>query len=398
MPSIVRSGVESLFKNGEISYICCTSTLLQGVNLPAKHIIIENPKSGDEPMTRSDFQNLSGRAGRLLEEFHGNIWCIRPSTWDEESYDGDKLQEISSAISSVMLDGGSLIQNLLENGVNEGKNIDTAEMAFSKLYQDHHYSDRKDPLEIYRTEANSQQLDNTISLISKIQVTLPVDVIEKNKAIRPDHLQAVYNFLSNQESLEKYIPLSPFKKGAKKIMEDIIEVFIDCFEWDLSRPYKNLISFLAHDWIWGKSLGKILGKRISFIRKDSPDESVTPIIRNYLKLLDQDVRFKLVKYFSAYNDILKYVLDEREDFGDEYDLEPYHIYLEFGSCNRHALNIMATGLSRFTALYLSKVIEKENIQPDIDDYYNKIKSINLDSVKIPKLCKQEVLRMLGRAG
>ncbi|MCI5159330.1 MAG: hypothetical protein D3906_13025 [Candidatus Electrothrix sp. AUS1_2] len=262
MPSIVRSGVESLFKDGDISYICCTSTLLQGVNLPAKHIIIENPKSGDEPMTRSDFQNLSGRAGRLLKEFHGNIWCIRPSTWDKESYHGDKLQEISSAISSVMLDGGSLIQNLLENGVNEGKKNDTAEMAFSKLYQDHHYSDKKDPLEIYRTEGNSQQLDSTISLISKVQVTLPFDVIEKNKAIRPDHLQVVYNFLSNQKSLEKYIPLSPFKKGAKKIMENIIDVFIDCFEWKLSQPQINLISFLAHDWIWGKPLGKILGKNV----------------------------------------------------------------------------------------------------------------------------------------
>ncbi|MCI5159329.1 MAG: hypothetical protein D3906_13020 [Candidatus Electrothrix sp. AUS1_2] len=114
-------------------------------------------------------------------------------------------------------------------------------------------------------------------------------------------------------------------------------------------------------------------------------------------MLEQDVRFKLVKYFSAYNDILKYVLDKREDYNDDNEIEPYHIYLEFGSCDRHALNIMATGLSRFTALYLAKAIETEGIKSDIDDYYNKIKSLNLNSIKIPKLCKQEVLKMLGKA-
>jgi len=105
MPSIVRSGVEELFKSAEIRFLCCTSTLLQGVNLPAKHIVIENPYSGKKPMTRSDFLNLSGRAGRLLQEFHGNIWCIRPSDWNEESYTGDKLQEVKSSMARLMDDG-----------------------------------------------------------------------------------------------------------------------------------------------------------------------------------------------------------------------------------------------------------------------------------------------------
>lgn len=396
MPSIVRSGVENLFKNGLITYICCTSTLLQGVNLPAKHIIIENPKSGDEPMTRSDFQNLSGRAGRLLKEFHGNIWCIRPSTWEEESYQGDKLQEISSAISSVMVDGGSLIQDLIENSIKEKNTIDEAEMALSKLYQDFHYSGRKDPLEIYRTEGNSQQLDSTISLISEIQITLPVDIIEKNKSIRPDHLQKVYDFLYNQKTLDDLLPLNPFKKGAKKIMENIIDVFIKCFDWKLSQPYKNSISYLAYNWMWGKTLGELIGKQVNFKKETHPRVNVTQIIRSYLRMLEEDVRFKLVKYFSAYNDILKYVLDKREEYSDDHELEPYHIYLEFGSCDSHALNIMATGLSRFTALYLAAEIKNE-VPSTIDDYYEKIKSINLNQVNIPKLCKQEVLRMLGKA-
>jgi replicative superfamily II helicase len=57
MPSIIRNGIEFFFKRGDIRFIVCTSTL-QGVNLPAKHLILENPHSGDEPMSRADFLNL----------------------------------------------------------------------------------------------------------------------------------------------------------------------------------------------------------------------------------------------------------------------------------------------------------------------------------------------------
>ncbi|OOE78244.1 ATP-dependent DNA helicase, partial [Salinivibrio siamensis] len=337
----VRSGIETLFKNDEIKFICCTSTLLQGVNLPAKHIIIENPKSGDSPMSRSDFLNLSGRAGRLLKEFHGNIWCIRPSKWDDNSYEGDKLQEISSAISSVMTDGGSLIQDLLSDNIEPGKIIDEAEMAFSKLYQDYHYSENNSSIETYRTDENSENLDKTISVISQMVVDLPSDIIERNKGIRPDHLQKVYNFLSKKEHLEDYLLISPYTSGAKVKMNNVIDIFIDCFGWELSQSYKNLISFLAYYWIWGKPLGELIRERVNYVRKSEPNKKASTIIRDYLNILDNDIRFKMVKYFSAYNDILKHVLINSRSDNEEIELEPYHIYLEFGSCKKDVLNIMA---------------------------------------------------------
>lgn len=397
MPSIVRSGIETLFKNDEIKYICCTSTLLQGVNLPAKHIIIENPKSGDSPMSRSDFLNLSGRAGRLLKEFHGNIWCIRPSTWDDNSYEGDKLQEISSAISSVMTDGGSLIQNLLSENIDSGKRIDEAEMAFSKLYQDYHYSENHSSIEVYRTDENSENLDRTISVISKIIVNLPSDVIEKNKGIRPDHLQRVYNFLSTTEHLEKYLLISPYTAGAKRKMENVIDLFIDCFEWNLSQSYKNLISHLAYNWIWGKPLGELLEKRVNFVRESNPQKKASTIIRDYLNILEHDIRFKMVKYFSAYRDVLRLILTHKGIKFEEAELESYHIYLEFGSCNKVALNIMAMGLSRFTALHLSKVFDAIPESSDIDEYFNEIKLIDVRNLQMPSLCKQEILKMQGKS-
>jgi replicative superfamily II helicase len=85
-------------------------------------------------MSRADFLNLAGRAGRLKYEFQGNVWCIRSNLWDKKSFDGETLQTINSAMSKVMEDGGSIISNAIDNVFpNDDKEL--ASMAFARFYQ-----------------------------------------------------------------------------------------------------------------------------------------------------------------------------------------------------------------------------------------------------------------------
>lgn len=393
MPSLVRSGIEKLFKDGEIKLICCTSTLLQGVNLPAKHIIIENPKSGDDPMNRSDFLNLAGRAGRLLKEFHGNIWCIRPSTWTEECYKGEQLQEITSAIGNLMNDGGSIVQDLLSSSINASKK-DEAEAAFGKLYYDYMINNNSSSLEIYRNDDNTHNLDKTIDALKSISVTIPRDILEKNKSLRPDHLQSVYDYLRSKEDFNNLIPIKPIVKGSKKIMEEIFIIIIEKFEWNVSEPYMKFISLLAYRWVYGNSIGEILAESVRFNQERKPQEKVSRIIRDCLDVLETQIRFNLVRYFSAYIDILRAVLRENGNKDLENKIEPYHIFLEFGSCNPHALNLMALGLSRFSALYLQ---DKFNFTESVEaeEYLTQMRVMNIDSFEMPILCKQEIKDLMG---
>jgi hypothetical protein len=392
MPSLVRSGIENLFKDGHIKIICCTSTLLQGVNLPAKHIIIENPMSGDNPMTRADFLNLSGRAGRLLKEFHGNIWCIRPETWNSSCYKGDKLQEISSAISSVMLDGGISVKELL---VGSGDvSDDKAEAAFGKLYHDY----LKDPellfVEDYRNDGNSDALDETFEEIKKIQVTLPIEILENNKSLRPDHLQSLYVFLSTNVDINEAFPMHPYSEGAKYRMESIFNIIKKCFNWNITDTYSSWVSYLAYQWVWGEPIGKILGNRVSFVRGRNKNDSVSSVIRGCLRVLENDIRFKLVKYFSAYIEVLRYVAIEKKVIDEAGSIEPYHIYLEFGSCNRHTLNLMALGISRFTALHLKDKFDlPEGVEAEV--YLDKMSKMNLDLIKMPSMCLKELKELIS---
>jgi hypothetical protein len=77
LPSDIRLRIEDLFKLGLIKTIFCTSTLVEGVNLPADNLFITSYKNGRSNMTPVDFRNLIGRVGRIEFNLYGNVFLVR---------------------------------------------------------------------------------------------------------------------------------------------------------------------------------------------------------------------------------------------------------------------------------------------------------------------------------
>lgn len=76
LPSSIRLRIEKLFKGGKITAMFCTSTLIEGVNLPADNLFITNYRSGRPKMTSVEFRNLIGRVGRIKFNLYGNVFFI----------------------------------------------------------------------------------------------------------------------------------------------------------------------------------------------------------------------------------------------------------------------------------------------------------------------------------
>jgi hypothetical protein len=90
VPPHIRGAVEIAFSRQHVAVLVCTTTLMQGVNLPAKTIIALNPrlytrgkKSTNADLTTYEFANLRGRAGRLLKDFVGRSIALDQSSFEE---------------------------------------------------------------------------------------------------------------------------------------------------------------------------------------------------------------------------------------------------------------------------------------------------------------------------
>ena len=91
-----RSIVEKYFRQGEIRILTSTTTLAMGVNLPAKNVLLDlqlwQAPAGSRNyslnlMSKSDFENIDGRAGRFgMEAEFGRAIAIATSLKDQDVF------------------------------------------------------------------------------------------------------------------------------------------------------------------------------------------------------------------------------------------------------------------------------------------------------------------------
>ncbi len=73
LPGNIRLRIERSFEAGILRTIFCTSTLVEGVNLPVDNIFITSYKNGISNMDEVEFRNLVGRVGRIRYNLYGNV-------------------------------------------------------------------------------------------------------------------------------------------------------------------------------------------------------------------------------------------------------------------------------------------------------------------------------------
>src|SRR5258708_39094922 len=68
--------------------LVCTTTLAQGVNLPARNVFIDTPTRGaGKPLDPALLWNFAGRAGRLNHDIVGNVFLLNYEEWNSKPMD-----------------------------------------------------------------------------------------------------------------------------------------------------------------------------------------------------------------------------------------------------------------------------------------------------------------------
>jgi helicase len=124
-----REVVERHFRSGAIRILCSTSTLAMGVNLPARNVFLETQKwhtnkrfnrPYNTAITKAEFENMAGRAGRLsLEKEFGRAIVVAGSEFEFESNKHRYIDNDIEEMETHLLDSdlGTLVLNIVASGI-----------------------------------------------------------------------------------------------------------------------------------------------------------------------------------------------------------------------------------------------------------------------------------------
>lgn len=158
LPNHARIVIEDAIKKQKINDVACTTTLLQGVNLPVQNIILRNPNlfvksgaDGSKPrLSNYEIANLRGRAGRLLKDFIGRTYALDESSFIE-SNETDKTNLSADESKSIKVGYGEKFNEFqgkirIDLKTQDGHTADNKEYSYLTTYIRQ---------TIYRHEANS---------------------------------------------------------------------------------------------------------------------------------------------------------------------------------------------------------------------------------------------------
>ena len=396
MPQIVRSRIEDLLKSRLLRFVCCTSTLLQGVNLPAKNIFIENPKKGrGRPMRPGDFWNLVGRAGRLAKEFHGNVWCIHGKTWESDPLQGERLEEMRSAFSTTLGTEPEQVLEVIKAPTRPSEGDDYVyEQVFGRVFVDYQLSGRSfADLRKGTPEEKQRVLEQIEENCAQVEanITLPHDVFAKNATISPLKLEELASFFRQQRSLAAWIPVLPNSKQGYATMQAIFGKLDDVFFRTGKKSYVYHC-WLASQWMHGESLKALIANKLDRDKVPDDPRKVSTTIRELFDDLENTLRYRYVKYLRAYTDVLRAVLEagQRKDLAES--IVPLHLLIEYGAFDETLINMMALGLSRTSAILLKAILRWPAALSRVEcqERINRIDAARMD---LPLVCKDEITRI-----
>jgi superfamily II DNA/RNA helicase len=373
MPSLIREEIERLFRSGTIRFLVCTSTLIEGVNLACRTIVVRGPRKGKgHPMEPHDFWNLAGRAGRWGDEFQGNIICIDPL--DKKAWPcgvpSRARYPIKRESDAVLEPGDGIVDYLSDRGLSDLSSLDDTD----KFEQVSAYL-LTTFMRLGTISAASLAKRHDTALLAKLdqalgalaaQIEIDVDLAVRHPGVSAVGLQRLLDaFRAYARDIENLLPAEVASNDSYDrfiaIMERINEHLFPAF---VPASRIRLYALIVVKWLKGYSLARIIRDSIEWHQDAGRSFRLPELIRGTMELVEQIARFKAPKYLSAYMDVLNFYLREigREDLIDEgLDIGTK---LEFGVSSTTLLSLMELGLSRMSAVALYEKIARDDLNKE----------------------------------
>lgn len=391
MPQEVRERVEEAFADPDspVQFVVCTSTLLEGVNLPAKNIFVLNDKHGNRLFTKIDFENLAGRAGRLTYDFSGNVVCIREEAgrWADTTRALIPRAEPARAESFLVKPANNRkkeytdIARILRGEALPGKPSADQQRSveqYAAILTLHQLDNQQTPLRSYFLD----KVEDGRELLRKAaaSVTVPPDALRRSPNILPEYQDRVWNELTKGTSeplvaddadladvetflavLRRLSSLYDWRTTEVSGKDPMMPKNADAAGWDRRLYYWAL---LMRGWVRGDPISRVISSSIAYYkqrgvisyrdysREDSlvtePFDSesakhINLIIEWTLRDIEGGLRFRIIGYLQNFFDVSTMALG-REASGIN-----VATLVEYGTTDKRAIQLQEVGFGRAVA-------------------------------------------------
>ena len=399
MPMLVRTEIERLFRADKLHYLVCTSTLLEGVNLPCRTLFARAPERGrNKPMSAADFWNLAGRAGRWGVEFRGNIVCVEatPDVWASVPTRRERPQ-LERAADPVLAQPAALERFIASTDPAAAALEQPISASVFSFLAGRVASGR--PLQelpgLAVSAETAARLEAAIRTALR-PVELPPDLIVRHAGISPTAMQRLLERFRGHPAQDTLAMLLPDEEGARLRYAKILSRCSDFLGATQFRfPMRAaMLGMLVRDWMRGYPLARIIEERMRYIRVERPDEfNADRIIRETMDDVEDIARFAAPKYMACYHDVYTVYLRQL-GHAPRLSTDELTMMLELGVSRPVEVVLMGLGLSRTTAVSVSRHLS-DDMQPDATEVLAWLRGNDLAALDMPRAARREIEELLA---
>lgn len=390
MPQEVRERIEQCFADpaSKLQFIVCTSTLLEGVNLPAKNIFVLNDKHGPANFNKLDFENLAGRAGRLTHDFSGNVVCVRHASakWSDKTRAlvprGNPIVAESFLVNPAKrrkkeyTDIGRALRGEKLPG-NPSADATRSVQQYASILLLHYLDKQQTPLRTHFLE----RVNDGGKILERISAGFngPVDVLRRSPGVLPKYQSDVWDALKQGvigPLVSADADLTDFG-----VYEQLLIRLGDLYNWiETESPGRDALvpptqpgygarlrywAFLMLTWVRGDPLNMVISNSIAYyvqsgsityedystgVRQVITEQfnrrsakHVNLVIELTMRNIEGGLRFKITGYLENYYDLSSSAL------GQEGAGINFASLVEFGSTDPRMIELQQIGFSRGVA-------------------------------------------------
>lgn len=416
MPSLLREAIESSFKqaHGGLRYLVCTTTLAQGINLPARNVFIDTPKRGrGESLDPALLWNFAGRAGRLGQDVVGNVFLLDYDEWDSRPMDEFVAFKVTSAITTTLSEQFDGVMEAVQGDMPialpwkpevtriracAGLLIAKAAVGVSKEFL-------ASVLPPDRLDSAAEVAESTIQAVQKIG--LPAPLLRSNWTIDPYGLRRLYDRLVekiNAGELDDIIPLNP-GEAPDGLYQSIFNRILRTVDRQKGN-FGALVAGLAIPWMQGVPYPVILKYWVKRARaaearnalkvvepgsRPKRPKTLDALIREAFDLIEDVVRFRFVQLGKAYRDLLVLALGEHGLQNRIPEVYDFALALELGVSTETGTAFVELGLSRIAASALEDLFPSSTMTAA--DARQALLTLDVDANKLSPIIVAELDRL-----